>query len=642
MPSTLTASDWRSFLITIGIGLLTAGTIYSFGTSGSLHFDDSATLAPLLKVTDGGSAFEYIFGGHTGPLGRPLALATFLIQKDSWPDNSAPFILANIAIHLFNGLLAAILCLELSRATVAKASCNAWTVALPAILWLLLPINATAVLVIVQRMTLLSALFTLAGLIAYVHGRRMAEVRPRTGLGLMTLGILVFTPLAAFSKENGALLPLYALTVELTLLSRLPRPREFRAWSAVFLKAPSLLVIGYLALQLSHVPESYQFRAFDFYDRITTQAYALFDYLRILALPRPLEISPFYDNYEILGLHAPAYVGPALIVIWTLILLWAISRRKSCSLAAFGVLWFLAGHVLESTTLPLELFFLHRNYLPSLGIAIAISFAIYSWRGASPSKHLIVALSGAVLVSFAASLLSTTTTWGLPRVAAELWVLERPSSIRATEYLSTYYRREGDGATADKLLRTAFSANRHHAGIAIDRLHTYCNDENRPIFEKVFLETLETLESGFISNQTTQKIDTIIGEIQRKTCPNLLSADVHRTLDVLEKNKRIRMSPLNRHNIHLMRFRLYLHDRLFSEAISSAFTAYEILPNASTARLIVETLVAGGLLEEAVEFVTTSPPPAAFGFRQRAWERNMSELLKELRADDRGTPDQSL
>ena len=36
-------------------------------------------------------------------------------------------------------------------------------------------------------------------------------------------------------------------------------------------------------------------------------------------------------------------------------------------MAAFAVLFFLAGHILESSIFPLELIFEHRNYLPSFG-----------------------------------------------------------------------------------------------------------------------------------------------------------------------------------------------------------------------------------------------------------------------------------
>ncbi len=54
------------------------------------------------------------------------------------------------------------------------------------------------------------------------------------------------------------------------------------------------------------------------------------------------------------------------------LILTALVRRKKWPLFAFAVLWFFAGHALESTFLPLEYFFEHRNYLPLLGPIFAL------------------------------------------------------------------------------------------------------------------------------------------------------------------------------------------------------------------------------------------------------------------------------
>src|SRR5450759_876568 len=79
--------------------------------------------------------------------------------------------------------------------------------------WLLHPLNLTGVLYIVQRMTSLAALFTLLGLIAYLHGRQQLA-SGKAGWGWILAGFALFTPLAIFSKENGALLPVFMLSLE--------------------------------------------------------------------------------------------------------------------------------------------------------------------------------------------------------------------------------------------------------------------------------------------------------------------------------------------------------------------------------------------------------------------------------------------
>jgi len=53
-----------------------------------------------------------------------------------------------------------------------------------------------------------------------------------------------------------------------------------------------------------------------------------------------------------------------------------IRRQKEGPIVAFGVLFFLGGHLLESTILPLEIAHEHRNYLPMYGILLMLFFYV--------------------------------------------------------------------------------------------------------------------------------------------------------------------------------------------------------------------------------------------------------------------------
>ena len=85
-----------------------------------------------------------------------------------------------------------------------------WLPVVIAGLWLVHPLNLTAVLYIVQRMASLAALFTACGLILYVAGRRRM-LAGKHGVSLILAGLLLCGGLAVFSKEYGILLPLYML-----------------------------------------------------------------------------------------------------------------------------------------------------------------------------------------------------------------------------------------------------------------------------------------------------------------------------------------------------------------------------------------------------------------------------------------------
>ena len=73
------------------------GFLYGFGLSGGFFIDDAPNLDPLLFP--GIRASEFIFGGDAGPLGRPVALLTFWLQRGSYPESPEAFLLVNILIY---------------------------------------------------------------------------------------------------------------------------------------------------------------------------------------------------------------------------------------------------------------------------------------------------------------------------------------------------------------------------------------------------------------------------------------------------------------------------------------------------------------------------------------------------------------
>ena len=94
--------------------------------------------------------------------------------------------------------------------------------------------------------------------------------------------------------------------------------------------------------------------------------------------------------------------------------------RTRAPVLAFGILWFFAGHVLESTLLGLEIYFEHRNYLPSIGLIFSAVF--YTWRSISYIKirilkplAVLLALAWAALFPIVTS--GETDLWGTPSLS---------------------------------------------------------------------------------------------------------------------------------------------------------------------------------------------------------------------------------
>ena len=80
--------------------------IYIPGLFGGFLFDDYPNLGEMTRYGDMSNwenAKSFIFNGFSGPTGRPLSLASFLLTAESWPTNAIPFKIINLIIHLMCG-----------------------------------------------------------------------------------------------------------------------------------------------------------------------------------------------------------------------------------------------------------------------------------------------------------------------------------------------------------------------------------------------------------------------------------------------------------------------------------------------------------------------------------------------------------
>ena len=71
-------------------------------------------------------------------------------------------------------------------------------------------------------------------------------------------------------------------------------------------------------------------------------------------------------------LSPPATLASIVAIVLLVATAW--KYRKKAPVYTFAVFWFLGGHILESTVVPLELYIEHRNYLPLLGPIFAVIY----------------------------------------------------------------------------------------------------------------------------------------------------------------------------------------------------------------------------------------------------------------------------
>ena len=403
---------------------------YRLGLPGDFMFDDFPNLQALAShggVHDLARLRLFLEESFAGPTGRPISMLSFLVDVRDWPAAAGPLKVKNVLIHLLNGVLLfwAVRSLLLARGwTGGRAS---WVAALASAWWLLHPLHVSTVLYTIQRMAELSALFVFAGIVVWVEGRRRLNRSPRLAYALMGTGLTLGTVLGTLSKENGALLPLLVLVLEATVL-RGVRPAPAPTFRAIFLVLPTLAVIGYLLWSGFSAKETWQLRSFGMGERLLTEARILFIYLRELLLPRPDSPGLFPAITVSRSLLEPPTTLPAVIGVLALAGT-AFALRGRIPLLSAAALFFLAGHIMESTVLPLELYFEHRNYLPSafLGMPLA-SGIVWLW---DRQKVPAAVLAAVVTISLAGLLAYRAEMWGDRTGLYLRWAERHPTSTRA-------------------------------------------------------------------------------------------------------------------------------------------------------------------------------------------------------------------
>lgn len=486
--------------------------VYWPGLSGPLLLDDRGTFMPLLNAPPAQLFSRSTLAGDAGPLGRPLAMATFALNVHFTGDDFGAWKLVNLGLHVACGIsLFLFLCALLKLGGMPRDRTVGLSIAVTAI-WLLHPLQVSTVLYTVQRMALLSSLFVFLGAGAWCWGRLTYPQQQRFGLALMALGFVGGTGLATAAKETGLLLPYLVVAMELTVARRAPGPAWLGKFLAVLALAPMIALSIYLGMDFQkHFLNAYYLRDFSPLERLLTQVNVVVDYLRWIVLPRISDYGFFHDDVEIVR-HATggAFVGRVLVLAGLMSL--SVLLRCRQPLVAFGLAWFFIGHALESTIFGLELVFEHRNYLPSIGIILALAAGIASRLGSRPVQVAVVALT----LMLALLSVERARLWGDAESLHKHFLRLHPDSVRASVSLVEWYVGKGAYAQALELL-----GSNDRPDYALARIRIACL-EGRPIKPKD-LSQLTGLESARrLSYYQLDSLSALTQESLGKRCSELM------------------------------------------------------------------------------------------------------------------------
>jgi tetratricopeptide (TPR) repeat protein len=423
--------------------------IYLPGLGGPFLLDDFFNLGPLAGLADNlslNSAREFVFGNISGPTGRPVAMITFLLHVQDWQTNSFPFKLTNLIVHLACALTFSLIALLLSRLLGLSKKQGATIAVAVAAIWSLHPLNVSTTLYVIQRMTQLMTLFGSLSIVFYLLGRQVLLEKPRLAAFYLCLSLFPFALLSVLSKENGVLLLLLIISIDRILLIAHPANGFYRYWFRIGILVPVFIVLAYLIITLPTTLETYDVRAFSVTERLLTQPRILTSVLWKTYFPDQQLGNLFYDGYPYsTGLLEPLSTIPAIALL-VLLVASAIMARKKQPVYAFAVFWFFSLHLLESTYIPLEMYFEHRNYFPLFGPIFAAAWYSVKLFTSSANQSLKILAT----VTIASLLLNATTltmqivgVWRDEGLLYNHMVSRWPESRRALLSFSYFLEREG-------------------------------------------------------------------------------------------------------------------------------------------------------------------------------------------------------
>ncbi len=241
-------------------------------------------------------------------------------------------------------------------------------------LWALHPIQIQAVTYIVQRMTIMATFFSLLSLFFYIKARlNLSSQKP----WLLYLGCFIAFVLSMASKENAAIFPLSITLVEMAFFPK----NEITAFT-FFRSSKTRLYIGLLIFIAATFyftkgnPFSffsgYGHRSFSLSERLLTESRVVVFYISQLFYPHPDRFSIDHEVPISTTLTDPWTTLPAILMVGSLVFLGFLHIKKR-PLLGFAVLFFFLNHLIESTVIPLEIIFEHRNYLPSAFLFVPVA-----------------------------------------------------------------------------------------------------------------------------------------------------------------------------------------------------------------------------------------------------------------------------
>jgi protein O-mannosyl-transferase len=276
----------------------------------------------------------------------PLSWMTLGLDYQLWGMNPFGYHLGNVLLHTANAVVFYLLAVAIFKITIPAEAQSAipWGALFAALLFAVHPLRVESVAWITERRDVLSGLFYLLAILAYVHAYRPGGPMQRKYYWLC---LASFT-LALLSKEIVVTLPALLLLLDIYPLRRLPasprrwmEPQHRAVWLEKIpffaLSLVMILIVGYM---VAHIDLYDPMAGMGRFSRIAVSIYNLAFYLgKTLA---PVRLSPLYEITPHKIDPAAAPLDLSLLVVLSITITAILLRRRYPSLLAVWVAYTVA------------------------------------------------------------------------------------------------------------------------------------------------------------------------------------------------------------------------------------------------------------------------------------------------------------
>jgi hypothetical protein len=288
-------------------------------------------------------------------------------------------------------------------------------------------------------------------------------------------------------------------------------------------------------------------------------------------------------------------------VSWLSLAVAAIIWRRRYPLAALAVLWYLAGHLIESTVVPLELYFEHRNYLPIIGPLFALcSFVLLADKRIRSVG--VAALAALVLVN-AWFLFIFASLWGEPSMASRHWAMRYPDSVRAVTTMATFQLAEEGPLRTVKTIDEFVLRNPQHAYLRIQELNLLCRYAEQADHSRVLGHLGRELPNVDFTYTAGTMLSQLFDASVATHCSDVSPDTVVTLANALQSNPRYVAEPDYNQFHEKLLAAIARYQGHYEATIEHLRAAISFRPSSELNMMMVTALGGAGDFDEALKFI---------------------------------------